>query len=101
MVHTAVLDAANYVEPARQMWRDLAARQKVPLRWIELVSSDEAAHLALLEARGVDIPGFYEVTWADILRCRTETEPWEDERLLLDTVVPIEELIERALTYLR
>lgn len=98
---TAVIDAANYVEPARQMWRDLAARQRVPLRWIELVSSNEAAHRAQLEARGVDIPGFHAVTWADILRRRTETEPWEDERLVLDTVVPIEELIERALAYLR
>lgn len=97
---TAIIDAANYVEPGRQMWRDLAARRAVPLRWIELVSYDEAAHRARLEARGVDITGFHEVTWADVLRRRAETDPWGDERLVLDTVAPVEALVERALAYL-
>jgi predicted kinase len=97
---TVILDAANYVEPGRQMWRDLAARREVPLRWIELVSADEAVHRARLEARGGDIPGFHEVTWADVLRRRAETDPWKDERLVLDTVAPVEEIVERALTYL-
>src|SRR4051812_6127862 len=76
----AIVDAANYVEPGRQMWRDLAARRTLPLRWIELVSSNEATHRARLESRGVDIPGFHAVTWADVLRRRAETEPWADER---------------------
>jgi predicted kinase len=97
---TVIIDAANYVEPGRQMWRNLVARRNVPLRWIELVSSDEAAHRARLEARGVDIPGFYEVTWADVLRRRAETDPWKDDRLVLDTVAPVEKLVERALAYL-
>lgn len=95
-----IIDAANYVEPGRQTWRDLAARRNVPLRWIELVSSDEAAHRVRLEGRGVDIPAFYEVIWADVLRRRAETDPWSDERLILDTVAPLEKLVERALTYL-
>jgi hypothetical protein len=81
------------------MWRDLAARRKVPLRWIEVISSDDAAHRARLETRGVDILGFHEVTWADVLRRRAETDPWKDGRLVLDTVAPVGKLVERALAY--
>lgn len=84
---TTVIDAANYVEPGRQMWRDLAARRRAPLRWIEVVCSVEAVHRARIEARGVDILGFHTVSWSDVLRRRTETEPWTDERLVLDTAV--------------
>jgi len=95
-----IVDAANYVEPGRQTWRDLAAKQSVPLRWIELLCSDEVAHRARLEARGAYIPGFDVVTWADVLRRRAETEAWTDERLVLDTVAPVEDLVARALAYL-
>jgi predicted kinase len=84
---TTVIDAANYVEPGRQMWRDLAARRRAQLRWIEVVCSIEAVHRSRLETRGVDIPGFYAVSWPDVVRRRTETEPWTDERLVLDTAV--------------
>jgi predicted kinase len=97
---TTIVDAANYVEPGRQMWRELAAQRSVPLRWIELLCSDEAAHRARLEARGAYIPGFHVVTWADVLRRRAETEPWTDERLVVDTAAPIEDLVARALAYL-
>jgi predicted kinase len=69
---SSIVDAANYVEPGRRMWRDLAARRGVPLRWIELFCSDEAAHRARLEARSV----------------------------YLDTAAPVEEFVARALAYL-
>ena len=97
---TTIVDAANYVEPGRQMWRDLAEKRRVPLRWIEIRCSDEAAHCTRLEARGAYIPGFHVVTWVDVLRRRAETEPWTDERLVLDTAMPVEDLVARALAYL-
>jgi len=59
----------------------------VQLRWIEVVCSIEAVHCSRIGARGVDIPGFYAVSWSDVLRRRTETDTWTDERLVLDTAV--------------
>ena len=96
---TPVVDAANYVEPARQTWRDLATRRRVPLRWIEVVCTDEAAHRARLEARGDYLPGFYAVTWADVRRRLAETEPWTDDRLVVDTAAPASANLARALAY--
>jgi predicted kinase len=97
---TTLIDASNYVEAARQTWRDLAAQQCVPLRWIEIACSDETAHRQRVEARKVDIRGFYAVTWADVLRRQMETEPWTDDRLILDTAAPIDASVARALAYL-
>jgi predicted kinase len=34
---SAVIDASNYIEGDRQMWRALATRHNVPLCWIEVV----------------------------------------------------------------
>ncbi len=98
---TTVIDAANYVEPGRQMWRDLAARKRVPLRWVEVVCSDEAVHRARLEGRGIDIPGFHPVSWEDVLRRKSETVAWGDVRLIVDPARGEErERVARVLTYL-
>jgi predicted kinase len=91
-----IVDAANYVEPGRAMWRALAARRKVTLHWIELVCSDEAAHRARLEARGAYIEGFRVVSWPDVLRRRAETDLWTEERLVLDTLGAVKDNVARA-----
>lgn len=97
---TTVVDAANYAESGRQIWRALAARRHEQLRWIEVICSVEAVHRARLEARGVNISGFYEVSWPDVLQRRGETEPWTDERLVLDTVASDDDaLLSRVLAY--
>ncbi len=95
-----IVDASNYVEPARAMWRDLALRHGVALRWIETVVSDEAEHRRRLASRGVDIPGFYSVGWADVIRRREETDPWHDERLVVDMSQGAEAALERVQSYL-
>ncbi|HEY4121864.1 MAG TPA: AAA family ATPase [Byssovorax sp.] len=94
---SVIVDAANYVEPGRAMWRALAAEADVALRWIEVVCSDEREHRRRVEARGVDIPGFHTITWADVLRRRAETDPWSDARRVIDTTEPIEANVARAL----
>jgi predicted kinase len=98
---TTIVDACNYVEPGRQMWRDLGARQRVALRWIEVVCSDEGVHRARLAARGEDIPGFRVVTWDDVEHRVAETEPWDDERLRIDTIAPEDGNLSSAIAYMR
>jgi len=40
------------------------------------------------------------VSWADVLRRRTETDPWADDRLVLDTAVADDHtLLARAAAY--
>lgn len=96
--HTVVVDAVNGVEPARAAWRELASEIGVPVRWIEVVCSDPDQHRERLAARGARYAGFAEPTWAEVLA--RELAPWTDDRLVLDSVRPLAELVPDALTYL-
>ena len=91
---TVIADAVNAVEPARAAWRDLAAAHDVPLRWLEVICSDPALHRQRLASRGTRYHGFREPTWEQV-RTR-EMEPWADDRLVLDSVAPLPELVEIA-----
>jgi predicted kinase len=89
---TVIVDAVNAVEPARQQWRDLAARNGVPLRFIEVVCSDRAAHRARVEARHGADP--WKPDWAAVES--HVVEPWTDERTVIDSAAaPPHELIDR------
>ncbi|WP_249460108.1 AAA family ATPase [Streptomyces lavenduligriseus] len=46
-----VIDAVNAVETARQQWRVLAGRHRVPVAVIEVVCSDAQVHRRRLEHR--------------------------------------------------
>lgn len=96
--HSAIIDAANLVEPARAGWRALASERGVPLRWIEVVCSDPRRHRQRLEDRGTRYAGLTEPTWAEVQA--RETEPWADERLVLDSVRPLDQLVPEALAHL-
>lgn len=74
--HTVVVDAANYVEPASALWRSLAVECEVPLRWIEVVCSDEAIHRERLSSRERAFDASLEPRWEEVRARRAETEPW-------------------------
>ena len=62
--------------------------------------SDETIHRTRLNYRERDIPGWYELQWSDVENVRAHYEPWDEERLVLDAVQPMEENIARVLAYL-
>ena len=95
--HSVVADAVNAVEPARAAWRNLAAEHGVPIRWLEVTCSDPEIHRERLASRGARYEGFREPTWPQVQA--REVEPWTDGRLLLDSIRPLGELLETALTY--
>jgi hypothetical protein len=47
------------------------------------------------------IPGWYELTWADVEGVRSRYEPWTDDRLVIDAVRPFDENVSSVLSYLR
>jgi len=96
---SVVIDAVNAVEPAREQWRAIAIEHRVPMRIIEVVCSDDDTHRRRLAARSRDLPGLPEPTWTDVLRVRKEFEPWNDERLVLDSMSDESGNITRALAY--
>lgn len=82
---STIIDAVNPVRAARNMWRELATEQNVPLTFIEVECSDKAIHQKRIESRVRSITGMNEVTWGDVQARRLEYEPWTEERLRLDS----------------
>lgn len=99
---TVVVDAVHDIEPARQQWRDLAGRQEVPVRFVEVVCSDEDLHRRRLAERpDVPVAGAAEPTWESVEARRAGFAAWRDERLVLDSVDEVAVNVRRLLEYVR
>ena len=96
---TVIVDAVNAVEPARGQWRALASRRRVRLGFIEVVCTDRDLHRRRLEERVRDIEGLDEPDWAAVERRRAAFEPWDDRRLVLDSVDDLAANVKRALEF--
>ena len=103
--HGAIVDAVNAVDPAREQWVNLAARAGEPLRFLEVVCSDVGVHRGRLEARERDLPHVSSTSWHAVEQSLDEYAEWSGssgavERLTLDSVEPLEALVQRALAFL-
>lgn len=97
-----VIDAVNAVEPAREQWVRLAARQNAVLRFVEVVCSDPEIHRERLANRA----GRHAADAAfAVEQSLDEWEPFQGEsaavpRVTLDSVRPLGVNIEQALAFL-
>lgn len=97
----AIVDAVNAVEPAKAMWRGLAARHGVPLRVIKCTCSVEALHrVRFAERRREFAPNFPEPTWDDVLRRSGEWTHWTEPVLVVDAAATLDENVARALAWI-
>lgn len=98
-----VIDAVNAVDPARDQWVKLAARQDATLRFLEVVCSDPEIHrerLASRTGRHAAVDTAYAVE-----QSLAEWEPWTGDaaavpRVTLDSVRPLGVNVEQALGFL-
>jgi predicted kinase len=99
-----IVDAVNAVEPARDQWVRLAARQNVPVKFLEVVCSDPELHRARLEKRDRELPHLAEPTWHAVEQRTDEWESWSGSsaavpRITLDSVQPLGSNVEQALLF--
>lgn len=85
---TAIVDAVNDVDAAREQWRALSAEQRTPLAFVEVVCSDEGEHRRRLESRRRDLVGFPEPTWESVQARRDGFADWQQERIRVDSMRP-------------
>ena len=97
---SVILDRVASTGSIRRQWRELAQKYGAAWRVIECVCSDEALHHGRLSGRSRGIPGWPELTWADVEKVRAYYAPWEEDRLILDAVNPVERNVETALSYI-
>lgn len=100
-----IVDAVNAVEPAREQWLRLAARQNVPVKFLEVVCSDPELHRSRLAARDRGLPHFAEPTWHAVEQSIDEWESWSGSsaavpRITLDSVQPLGVNVEQALAFI-
>jgi predicted kinase len=86
---SAILDTVARRSESRAAWRAIALETGAEFRLIECVCSDRGLHRARIEGRRRGIPGWYELSWDDVETVRARSEPWGDERLVLDAVNPV------------
>lgn len=94
----AVVDAVNAVGAARDGWTATAAEARAVLRFVEIVCPDPAEHRRRVTERfatGPDSPGLPVPIWEEV--AALEWEPWEQERLLLDSTLTPDVLVEAVL----
>ena len=97
---SVILDSVASFERIREQWRRLAKEYGAEWHVIECVCTDESLQRHRLEERQRYIPGWHELEWAEVERVRRYYEPWEESRLIVDAVRPMEENVEAVLSYL-
>jgi predicted kinase len=99
--HPVVIDSVATNERIRNAWHALAATHGARLVAVECVCSDGSLHRSRVEGRQRGIPGWPELTWADVEEVRSHYEPWATERLVLDAARPADENLAKLEAYLR
>lgn len=98
---SVILDSVASTKSIRSTWRELA--EKYHARWlvVECTCSDEEVHRARLNTRQRGIPGWHELDWSEVERVKGYYRPWNENRLILDALNPLEENLEHLFVYLR
>jgi predicted kinase len=100
LAQSAIVDAVNAVEPAKDMWRRLAAKHETALFVIACHCSDTELHRERLRARRRGLDGVPEPTWEQVERRRLESAAWTEPVLAIDSVASLESNLARVLAWL-
>jgi predicted kinase len=95
-----IVDAVNSVEPAKEMWRKLAAKYGAALRVIECTCSNPGLHRKRLEQRRRGLDNLPEPTWDAVQRRRLEYTSWPEPHLTVDTTGSVASNVDRVLEWL-
>ncbi len=96
---SVILDSVASTESIRNIWRGLRKKYSADWRVIECICSNIALHRERLEQRQRNIPGWHELQWSDVEFVRSYYAPWDEERLILDSINSVNQNILDALNY--
>lgn len=97
---SAILDTVARTADSRTAWRETAHELGAELRVIECVCRDLVVHRSRIEGRVRGIPGWYELTWADVEQSRARYDAWPEDHLVVDAVAPLVDNAALALQYI-
>ena len=97
---SVILDSVASTVSIRTTWRELAAKYRSGWFVVECVCSDEDVHRARLGARQRGIPGWHELDWSEVELVKSYYASWDEDRLVLDAIHPLEENIKTIFDHL-
>ena len=98
---SVILDSVASTESIRSSWKQLAAQYEADWLVIECVCSDESIQRARLKKRQRHILGWHELEWADVERVRNCYSAWNEPRLVIDCVPPVDKNLGIVLEWLK
>jgi predicted kinase len=78
-----IADSVNPLTVTRAAWRATAVHAGARIVEVEVICSSQEEHRRRIESRRADIAGQVLPTWHDVLN--RHYEPWEGERIVIDT----------------
>lgn len=97
-----VLDSVGWTHQLRRRWAALAEASGVTYRPIEVACSDTDLHRARIESRCRGTrSGWANPDWDSVEARRSLYDPWDQPRLVLDSVRPFDEMVAEAVAYVR
>ncbi len=85
---------------ALELWADLAERTGAKMSIVECVCSDADVHRARVVGRDRGIPGWYELTVADVERSRAAYQPLDVAKIVVDSVNPLGSNLDAVMKHL-
>lgn len=95
---SVILDCISSSRSIKHYWGGIVTEKT---RYIECVCSNKELHKTRIESRVRGIPGWYEITWKDILKIQKTYQPSSENRLILDAIDDLDSNIERAFEHVR
>lgn len=92
-----IIEACNAESEGRDTWRDVARHAGLSPFWIEVRCSDAREHRRRLESRTPGYPGVDEPSWAEVVARDAGFADWEEPRLVLDTMDPLDQNVATVL----
>ncbi len=97
---SVVLDLVAREEPRRE-WEQLARRYHAAFDVVECSCSDPELLRARVEGRRRSIPGWYELTGADVERSRANYVPLAPPKIVIDSAAPVDVNVDFVWNHLR
>ncbi|MBP6012898.1 MAG: AAA family ATPase [Alphaproteobacteria bacterium] len=92
---TVIADSVNPIQLTREAWHDVATRTGTRHLDVEIICTNKSEHRRRVETREADITGHKLPTWTEV-EGRTY-EPWQTERLVVDSALETVEATARSL----
>lgn len=98
---SVILDATFPLDHFRMVANEIALRRKARFCAIYCYNSDDDVWRKRMEKRVQYVPGWRPVGWDDVLRMRSYYQPWGENALAVDSLVPPEENFVRVLEQIK